>query len=326
MSNDPQKPAGKSFWARPEGTTGMIFGIPMAAGAVYLIISNMAWILALLSNTFTAILLLAAVGAVLYVLLDSKFRTLLFYTYRMIMRKLTGFIIELDPINIVKTYIEEMDKNRRRMEVEISNLKGQIKSIERVIDENKAGMNKSLASAKKAKEIGEEKLASLRVMRAGKMEESSLRLDDLKKKMENLYKILLRMYEITGIIIEDTKEDVDLKVKERSAILAGHSAFKSALRVVKGDPDQAALFDEAMEFMAEDVSRKLGEMETFMDMSTGFIKGIDLDNQVFEDKGLALLEKFERGESILLNYEQNKKGPAAPPQTDKKSGEYKDLI
>jgi hypothetical protein len=46
----------------------------------------------------------------------------------------------------------------------------------------------------------------------------------------------------------------------------------------------------ALEAMAEDVGQKVGEMERFMDVSRNFMDSIDLQNGVFEEEGLAMLE------------------------------------
>ena len=63
----------------------------------------------------------------------------------------------------------------------------------------------------------------------------------------------------------------------------------------------------ALEAMAEDVGQKVGEMERFMDMSKNFMDGIDLQNGVFEEEGMAMLQKWEKeGVSFLLGGEKNK--------------------
>jgi hypothetical protein len=74
----------------------------------------------------------------------------------------------------------------------------------------------------------------------------------------------------------------------------------SAMSVISGDPDKRAMFDRAMEVVADDVANKVGEMERFMDMSANFMNSVDLQNGVFEEEGLKMLEKFEKESSFLL--------------------------
>jgi len=60
------------------------------------------------------------------------------------------------------------------------------------------------------------------------------------------------------------------------------------------------MFDQAMEHVADDVANKIGEMEQFMEMSSDFMDSIDLQNGVFEEKGMKMLEEYEKKSTLLL--------------------------
>ncbi len=96
-----------------------------------------------------------------------------------------------------------------------------------------------------------------------------------------------------------------VKEQERKAIRASHGAMKSAMNIISGNNDKRVMFDMALEAIAEDVSEKVGEMERFMEMSNNFMDSVDLQNGVFEEEGLKMLEKWEKeGESLLLGDEK----------------------
>ena len=76
--------------------------------------------------------------------------------------------------------------------------------------------------------------------------------------------------------------------------------MKSAMSIIKGDPDKRAMFDQAMQHVADDVANKVGEMERFMEMSSDFMQSIDLQEGIFEEKGLAMLEEYEKKSTLLL--------------------------
>jgi hypothetical protein len=118
--------------------------------------------------------------------------------------------------------------------------------------------------------------------------------------MEVLYRILNKMHTNSEILLEDTKDQVKLKEQERKAIRTSHSAMKSAMSVISGDPDKRAMFDMAMEAVADDVADKVGEMERFMEMSASFMDSIDLQNGIFEEEGLKMLEKWEKDSTFML--------------------------
>jgi len=51
---------------------------------------------------------------------------------------------------------------------------------------------------------------------------------------------------------------------------------------------------------------KIGEMERFMEMSGNFMESIDLQNGIFEEEGLELLEKWENeGVSLILGNQKD---------------------
>jgi len=138
------------------------------------------------------------------------------------------------------------------------------------------------------------------------LKESNMRLEDLYKKMEVLYRVLTKMYENSEIMMEDIKDQVEVKEQERKAILASHSAMKSAMNIISGNKDKKAMFDMALEAIADDVSQKVGEMERFMDMSSSFMDSVDLQNGVFEEEGMKMLEKWEKeGVSLILGEEKD---------------------
>jgi hypothetical protein len=108
------------------------------------------------------------------------------------------------------------------------------------------------------------------------------------------------MYENCGILYEDTEDQIKQKEVEWNVIRQSHKAIQSAMSVVNGNADQRAMFEQALEFMATDLSNKLGEMERFMDVSKNFMEGIDLQNGVFEEKGLKMLEEWEKNADSLI--------------------------
>lgn len=146
----------------------------------------------------------------------------------------------------------------------------------------------------------------LKSRKAGRLKESNMKLEDLYQKMEILYRVLRKMYENSEIMLEDIQDQVMVKEQERKAIHASNSAMKSAMSIIKGDADKRAVFDQALEAIADDVSSKVGEMERFMEMSESFMSSVDLQNGVFEEEGLKMLEKWEKeGVSLLLGKEKD---------------------
>ena len=288
----------KSFWKRPEGITGMIFLAALLGGAGILL-TAVNWA-AIAANTLYLAGTLAVLGAVVYMVLDPKMRALVGFAYKSVMRWVTGLFVKVDPIGILKSYIEELQGNLRKMNKQISQLRAQMHKLKEIIVNNQKDIKSNLQMASKAKATKKKNVMILKSRRAGRLKESNMKLEDLYKRMEVLYRVLTKMYENSQILSEDIKDQVSIKDQERKAIHASHSAMNSAMSVISGDPDKRAMFDMAMEAVTEDVANKVGEMERFMDMSSNFMQSIDLQQGIFEEDGLKMLEKWEQESSSLI--------------------------
>jgi phage shock protein A len=301
MDNAPQQFTPKTFWQRPEGTTGMLFLGGILLGGGYLLFKILPTLINLLENTLYAGILLGVVALVVYMILDPKVRGIFSYGYKAVMRWITGMFVQIDPIGILKSYIEDLQDNLVKMNKQISQLRGQMFKLKEVMTKNQQEIKNSLNLATRAKETDNQSMMVLKARRAGRLQDSNMKYDDLYKKMEILYRVLTKMYENSEIMLEDIKDQVAVKEQERAAIHASHSAMKSAMNIIAGNSDKRYMFDMALEAIADDVSNKVGEMERFMEMSNGFMNSVDLQNGVFEEEGLALLDKWEKeGPSLLL--------------------------
>ena len=118
-----QNKKGKSFWKKPEGITGAIFlGGAVIGGGLLL---SAAWpiIIGGLTNTFAVVGMLIVLAALVYMVLDPKMRNLVWYMYKSVMRWITGLFVQIDPIGILKSYVEDLKDNLRKMNRQISQLR-----------------------------------------------------------------------------------------------------------------------------------------------------------------------------------------------------------
>jgi hypothetical protein len=291
----------KSFWQRPEGVTGSIFIGALLVGGGFLLYKALPFLTALAWGVLEITVAVMLISALLYVAFDPKMRNLIWYGYKSAMRWLTGIFVQIDPIGILKSYVDDLKNNLSKMNQQIAKLRGQMHRLREIILNNQREIKSNLTMASKAKETNKQAMMILKSRKAGRLQDSNIRLEDLYKKMEVMYRVLTKMYENSEILLEDIQDQVVVKEQERKAIRASHSAMRSAMNIISGDKDQRYMFDMALEAIADDVSQKVGEMERFMEMSANFMNSVDLQNGVFEEEGLRMLEKWEKeGVSLLL--------------------------
>lgn len=308
----------KSFWEKKEGKTGMIF----AAGGIFgVLLIMMKWgaaIVAAAANTMILgvyILIALAVG---YVLMDKRFRTMVSFGYQSVMRWITGMFVTIDPIGILRDYVDDLKSSHEKMNEQIAKLRGVLAELSRKIKENTLNMKNSMGLAEQAKKqmgkegssIDEQNRMKAQVMlksrKAGRLQDSTRTFQELYTKIEMIYRVLSKMYTNCGVLIEDTEDSIEQKEIEWKTIRTAHSAMKSAMSVINGNGDKRAMFEQALDYMANDLDTKVGEMQRFMEVSQGFLDGVDLQNGVFEEKGLEMLEQWEKDADSWLLGEDKK--------------------
>ncbi len=297
----------KSWLQRPEGKFGTVvtvIALAVAGGfGLYFWGVILPWIIMMLTNTLTALALCAGIGAIAVVAFDPRWRNLLWYGYKSLMRAMTALFIEIDPIGILKTYVESLTKKLEQQDESISDLSGQIRKIKELVAKNEDRRVHSLELMQEAQKHGNEARNAfvLQSRQAGRLEKSNITLKDMQSRMETLLRVLQKMRSASAMMVEDIKGEVEVKTQERAALLAGYGAFTAAKKILQGGGDEREMFDATMEHLADDYGMKMGEIENFMDISKGFIQGVDLENGVFEANALSQLEAWEQKSNALLS-------------------------
>ena len=109
---------------------------------------------------------------------------------------------------------------------------------------------------------------------------------------EEIGDFLDRIYKNSAYLIEDAKNELELKRDLYKSVTSGNKAVTSALKIFKGDPEKKLLVEQSMETLKENIAGKLASMKKALSHSTDFMNSIDLDNATYEKEGLKLLEKF----------------------------------
>lgn len=291
----------KSFWSRPEGKTGMIAIAILAAALVYGWGTIVPFIVAMLADTLHMVFLGVILAAVLFVLFSSRTHLL----FRLLMRAITGLIINIDPIGILKDHISQMRERRETMAQQISNVSGQVRYLKNVIDKNHELATENMRLAAHAKKVAtttadqNEQLRMALQMKAkanqaGRLEKSNLSYQQLLGKLQNIYDLLSKWAVHIDFYIEDTENEVKQSEIEYKTINSAYRAYRMALAVIKGNGNERELYDATMEKLAEEAGRKLGEMEDFQRLAQNFMDTIDLENGAVETEALQKLDAYEQ--------------------------------
>lgn len=291
----------KSFWDKKEGKYAKWLNWGIVAGIVYAVWTFMDVILKLLENTIYAGFMIGIIVGVIFLVQDRRFRNFISVGYQLIMKKLIGTLVEIDPIGLMEISVEKMKKKLEAMSEQMAKMQGGIRETEAVVNSNKKEIDTRMREAEYAKRNKNNQQVYLKVRGAQRLQEESLTYNELLGKMKGLYATLQKMHGIAEVLIADTEDNVKVQRRKRNMLLKGYSAFRSGLSLLQGNPDEMAMFNAAQEFLNEDFETKMGEIDHFLSMSKNFMDGTDIKNGVIDEQALAMLEDWEKnGESRLL--------------------------
>jgi hypothetical protein len=294
--------SGKSPWEKPGGTLAKITLVAMIAGAGYALYKFLPDLIALTQNLLTLTALVGVLALIFFLIMNDTSRNFFKNLYFVIMRKLTGLIVEIDPIAIVKGKIKDMKNRLVKIEEGITKMRGIHVKNEKALEANKRDLEESL-----------KKLQILQ--KQNKMEESGLlqrhisQLDEsVKKRTLNFEKskqmidILTKVKKSAEIKVKYTEEEIKLKEEDYELMKANHKALSSIKSLINPQTDDA--FDMAMEKMDTDITLYIGEMDEFLE--SGVIDDINLDNALSSVKSQAILDKYNKGgfDAILGEHQE----------------------
>lgn len=303
--NSPAMQGLKSFWQRPEGLVGKIMiGIASLAGAwgFYQILPAL---LKFAVDTVHLAILVGGIVAALFIVTDKRFTTLCKLIFQSAMRYLTGLFIELDPIGILKNYIAEMKKNLAVMDEQLGNLRGSIKTLQNQIDTNQKEAEQGLAIANQAdkrlasgklSEIDQQQILSAKITNqrhAASLISINKSLTDLRDRLQALYDQLLRWRATAEFQITDKENRVSEEEMRRKALKRAYSVFQSAKKIFAGDPVANQIYDQTLEYLADDAGQMLGEMEDFNRLANKLMINMDLKTGAMTDEALEQISEFQ---------------------------------
>jgi phage shock protein A len=300
----PQQHTLKSYWRRPGGKFGIIVGIGLMLVAGYFlvpILTKVVW------NTLNLGIAIASLGLFLYAVTHRKLRLSLFYSYELVIKKLVGLVIEMDPFVIAEDYIVDMEEEREKLYRQSIDVDTQKEKIELKIKEKQTEINRLMIRAQTAKEKDMLPELTNTTRQIGRLNEYINQLEPIRENLLKIGEYLTQIYKNSAYLIEDAKNELDLKKDLYRSVTSGNKALSSAQKIFKGDPEKKLLVEQSMEVLKDDIARKLATMKKAISYSGEFMRSIDLDNATYEKEGLRLLEKFQ-AESGMTSSE-----PVTPP-------------
>lgn len=295
-----------SNWDKPGGGLGLAVATALGVGAVVGLYHILPWLIELTKNIYTLGALVGGLVVIGAVLSSKEFRQNVSMAYFILMRKIAGIIIETDPIAIVEHQLMQMREKIQLINEQMGKIRGLITRNERRVEVKKSELEDELMKLAEFKKHPEKaanaKVAENQVRRLrDAVERTQKRLAESRQ----WYEILKKLKEHANLVVEDTENEVEDRKEEYEAIKAQHQAFSSIMSVLKGNPNEMINFTRAMDYMANDIAFRLGEMSDVIDETGGILSQIDVEDALTSARAAEILKQYEEGgiESLFEKHE-----------------------
>lgn len=285
----------KSFWQKPEGKIGMwATAIFLGVGFMVFWAKVLPWLIVLASNTLLLGALLAAIFLLVFPFAFSEFRLKMLVGYKLFLRKLAGFIIKTDPIEILKITISRGEERLEFFADQIKKLKGVLSNLKSKVESYSTQAKETMMMAQQAQKKQMSSAVYLNTQQASRLKGAATELSQVYARIEALYRVINKIYENASVVLQDKKSEVELMEDKWVSLRAAHGTMKSAMAALHGNKDDRALFEEVAEYVNNDLNSKVGEIEYMLESSETIMNNIDLRNGMFQEKGMQMLEEFEK--------------------------------
>lgn len=289
---------------------GGTFGLVIIAIAAGLILFNITALIALAQNILWLIGYGFAIAAILYIAFDKNFRLGLSAWYMIQVRKFLGLIVKMDPISILKDGIRQMYEKIADMEASMGKLNGVRIALKDKIKAKKRDLQDALDRERAAENLGRKDVALIEKRQVTRLTDLTKNYIDMSDSAEKWYSTMSKIAEMAKLYAQDSENEVNAQEERYKMIKLSHSAFKSAMSVIKGNPDELALYNQAFQFVNDDIMGRIGEMDRVVNTAGGLLDQIDVEKEMFGIKGDDLINKYNE-----IGIEAMFSGLKNPPST-----------
>ena len=280
----------KSYWNRPGGKFGTFLGIGILGLIGYYVVpiaTQIVW------NTVNFGIACAAAFLAYIVLSNKKLWYSIFYLYEILMKKLVGVVIELDPFIMAENYIVDIEKEREILYNKTLEVDGQKEALEAKIKEKQRDKQKQLDIAAAAQKQGMTMELANATRQASRLDAYVLQLTPIRDNLTKIGNYLTAVHKNSRYMLDDMKNDLDLKKDLYHSVTKGNNALKSALAIFNGNPEKKMMVEQSMDYLKDDIAGKLASMKKAISYSSDFMKSIDLENASYQAEGLRMLEEYK---------------------------------
>lgn len=252
--------------------------------------------------TLQSTLLTVVYGAILAVTLGPiiMYPKVFWMGYKSLIKKITGLMIKIDPLSYMDRYADYLSEkldNLTRTKIE---LQGRQVAAERRIEQLNRDIEQHSKKGAAAIQMKQMDVASLEGSRLEGAKQSLKLYTPNYERMTRSLEFLNELASNWGVSITQLREDIQRKREEYEVIKADAKALGQAEEFLKGDTDASRIYQESLKALEYNVTQKIAYIDDFEKRAEPILKGIQVDNKMQHDSGIAALEAYMKDSNLKL--------------------------
>ena len=303
----------KNLWKRPGGTFAKITGWAAIAAILYGIAKALPFLIAAASNLIILIVELVALAALLYLITSKDVRRIVKLTWLQIMRKLYGFVVNIDPINILQNGINEMRKKLEVVRENVTKLESLLVDMKRKVSEYKSEFERNVSKRRSLeKKLSDPTVPSnemLKYKATLQLINNEITRGEAQIKSQNeriatsekYLKVMKNLETAADFKVRDAENELRYRKNEYEQAKAQQKAMSSITSILKGSMTKSMEEELAMEQVTNTINSSIAEMNRLLDGSNDILVNFELDTEANATKADEILARFDANGFDIFN-------------------------
>lgn len=241
---------------------------------------------------------LSILGVVLflffYVVTNKQFQQTFSTLFFILMRSLTGLVVELDPIAILEKKVVEMDEQLDKMRESLGKLTGNNVDLQRKIKVQENELQEAITHYEVTLNT-KDSSASMYAEQVDDIKSYIRRLREAKNQSDVWLAFLQDLAKATSTRVEITKKDIKRKKEEYLMVKEQYRAFSSMMSILNDKSDGVNMFNKAMETIEADITNRLGAMTYYMNTTNNALEELAVRHTVTSKNAQNILAQYKAG-------------------------------
>lgn len=257
-------------------------------------------IVTFVNATLQSTLLTVLYGAPLAILLGSiiLYPTAWWMGYKSACKWITSIFIKIDPLSFMDRYADYLSEKLDNVNKTKVQLEGRKVAAERRLVNLRNEIEEHKKRGAAAIKMNDKNTASLEGSRLEGALQSIQMYTPNYERMKKSLDFLEALSGNWGTTIIKIREDTARKREEYEVLRDEAKALGQAEEFLRGDTDAGKVYQESLKALEYKVTQNIAYIEDFEKRAEPILKGIQVDNQMQHDEGLAALEAYMKDPNI----------------------------